>query len=101
MQQLAQFGSKTQLTIQWLSQLFLALECDMWLGTRNSNWNRLIDELRCTSGPTTTGGEPNNSVAVHHHLVVHDMINKQELGDLRRLTSLQCCIRSCPVTPTY
>ncbi len=48
MQQLAQFGSKTQLTIQWLSQLFLALECDVWLGTRNSNWNRLIDELRCT-----------------------------------------------------
>ena len=36
------------MTIQWLSQLFLALECDTWVGTRNSNWNRLIDELRCT-----------------------------------------------------
>jgi hypothetical protein len=30
-----------------LLQLMLALEADAWLGTRGSNWNRLIDELRC------------------------------------------------------
>jgi hypothetical protein len=30
-----------------LLKLTLALEADAWVGTRNSNWNRLIDELRC------------------------------------------------------
>jgi hypothetical protein len=30
-----------------LLQLTLALEADAWIGTRGSNWNRLIDELRC------------------------------------------------------
>lgn len=30
-----------------LMQLLMALECDAWVGTRGSNWNRLIDELRC------------------------------------------------------
>lgn len=30
-----------------LAQLLMALECDAWVGTRGSNWNRLIDELRC------------------------------------------------------
>lgn len=30
-----------------LMQLFMALEADAWVGTRGSNWNRLIDELRC------------------------------------------------------
>jgi hypothetical protein len=30
-----------------LLQLTLALEADAWIGTRASNWNRLIDELRC------------------------------------------------------
>jgi hypothetical protein len=28
-------------------QLLMALEADAWIGTRGSNWNRLIDELRC------------------------------------------------------
>ena len=31
-----------------LIQLLMSLECDVWIGTRASNWNRLIDELRCT-----------------------------------------------------
>jgi len=30
-----------------LLQLLMALEADAWIGTRGSNWNRLIDELRC------------------------------------------------------
>jgi hypothetical protein len=30
-----------------LLQLLMSLECDAWIGTRGSNWNRLIDELRC------------------------------------------------------
>ena len=38
---------RSALTSQWLFQLYLALECDLWIGTRNSNWNRLIDEMRC------------------------------------------------------
>jgi hypothetical protein len=29
-----------------LLQLLMHLECDAWVGTRASNWNRLIDELR-------------------------------------------------------
>ena len=35
------------LTHIWWLQLLMALECDAWIGTRASNWNRLIDELRC------------------------------------------------------
>lgn len=30
-----------------LLQLLMSLESDAWIGTRASNWNRLIDELRC------------------------------------------------------
>lgn len=30
-----------------LLQLVMSLEADSWIGTRASNWNRLIDELRC------------------------------------------------------
>ena len=38
---------RSHMSHSWLLQLFMALECDAWIGTRNSNWNRLIDELRC------------------------------------------------------
>lgn len=31
-----------------LLQLLMSLECDAWIGTRGSNWNRVLDELRCT-----------------------------------------------------
>ena len=41
-------GGRSFLSHTWLLQLWMALECDAWVGTRNSNWNRLIDELRCT-----------------------------------------------------
>jgi len=34
-------------TYNHLLQLLMALEADAWVGTRGSNWNRLIDELRC------------------------------------------------------
>ena len=52
--QLENSNNRTALTILWLSQLFLALECDHFAGTRNSNWNRLIDELR---GVWVTSGQ--------------------------------------------
>ena len=39
------------LTHIWFLQLLMALECDAWVGTRGSNWNRLIDELRCVWVP--------------------------------------------------
>ena len=45
--QLKTFG-RTEMTLQWILQLWMALECDVWVGTRSSNWNRLIDELRCS-----------------------------------------------------
>jgi hypothetical protein len=42
---------KAELTLIWWLQLFIALEADGWVGTRGSNWNRLIDELRCVWVP--------------------------------------------------
>lgn len=39
--------TRPQLTRIWWLQLLMALECDAWVGARGSNWNRLIDELRC------------------------------------------------------
>ena len=44
--QLITFG-KLNTTYTWMLQLLMALECDAFVGTRGSNWNRLIDELRC------------------------------------------------------
>lgn len=35
------------LPIRGLLQLIIALEADGWVGTRSSNWGRIIDELRC------------------------------------------------------
>jgi hypothetical protein len=34
-------------TIAVLMELYLTSECDAWIGTRSSNWNRLIDIHRC------------------------------------------------------
>jgi hypothetical protein len=34
-------------TLSILMQLSMAAECDAWVGTRSSNWNRLIDIYRC------------------------------------------------------
>ncbi|KAJ3167390.1 hypothetical protein HDU88_002312, partial [Geranomyces variabilis] len=45
-QQIAKFG-RSRMTNFWLLQLLMALECDGFYGTRGSNWNRIIDELRC------------------------------------------------------
>eukprot|EP00744_Colponema_vietnamica_P005428 GILI01007954.1.p1 GENE.GILI01007954.1~~GILI01007954.1.p1 ORF type:complete len:423 (-),score=12.16 GILI01007954.1:116-1330(-) len=39
------------LTRYHILQLLMALECDAFIGTRESNWNRLIDELRCVWVP--------------------------------------------------
>mmetsp|Transcript_12401 Transcript_12401/g.24936 ORF Transcript_12401/g.24936 Transcript_12401/m.24936 type:complete len:434 (-) Transcript_12401:1725-3026(-) len=50
MEQVNEFGA-SKMFIMWLTQLFLAMECDAFVGTRGSNWNRLIDELRCTMVP--------------------------------------------------
>lgn len=40
--------SPGRLTRLHILQLLMALECDAWIGTLLSNWNRLIDELRTT-----------------------------------------------------
>ncbi|TPX60191.1 hypothetical protein PhCBS80983_g01956 [Powellomyces hirtus] len=45
-QQIHQYGS-TVMTKSWYLQLWMALECDAYFGTRASNWNRIIDEFRC------------------------------------------------------
>ena len=48
--QAARFGAEHM--VRWhLVQLLMALECDAWVGLRDSNWNRLIDELRCVLVP--------------------------------------------------
>jgi hypothetical protein len=44
-------GREASFTQLHLTQLLMALEADAWVGTRGSNWNRLIDELRCTWVP--------------------------------------------------
>ena len=47
-QQLEHFKARSAITAEWLYQLFMAIEADVFIGTRNSNWNCLIDEMRCT-----------------------------------------------------
>jgi hypothetical protein len=42
-----QQGNALAKTHTHLLQLLMSLEADSWIGTRASNWNRLIDELRC------------------------------------------------------
>jgi hypothetical protein len=44
--QLRKYG-KTTMVHEWLLQLLMDLECDVFFGTWGSNWNRLIHELRC------------------------------------------------------
>jgi hypothetical protein len=39
--------NRLKMTHTHLLQLLMSLEADSWIGTRASNWNRLIDELRC------------------------------------------------------
>ena len=36
------------ITISVLMQLAMTAECDAWIGTRSSNWNRVIDIYRCS-----------------------------------------------------
>lgn len=50
LQQLQLFPNRTETTLSWLLEAFTAIECDGFIGTRNSNWNRIIDELRGTWG---------------------------------------------------
>ncbi|KAJ3017061.1 hypothetical protein HKX48_003742 [Thoreauomyces humboldtii] len=45
-QQIRKYGPST-MTRSWYLQLWMALECDAFFGTRASNWNRIIDEFRC------------------------------------------------------
>ncbi|KAI5480678.1 Rho guanine nucleotide exchange factor [Pseudohyphozyma bogoriensis] len=47
--QLAELGNRTETTLSWMSELMQAMECDAFIGTRGSNWNRIIDGLRSTS----------------------------------------------------
>jgi hypothetical protein len=47
-EQVRLLGAPAGVTVRsYLLQLLMALECDGWVGTRASNWNRLVDELRC------------------------------------------------------
>jgi hypothetical protein len=48
-QQIADLGPlrAANTTRTHLQQLLWAMEADAWISTRGSNWNRLIDELRC------------------------------------------------------
>ncbi|KAI8586596.1 hypothetical protein BDZ88DRAFT_509668 [Geranomyces variabilis] len=45
-QQINKYGA-SNMTRSWYLQLWMALECDAFFGTRASNWNRIIDEFRC------------------------------------------------------
>lgn len=37
----------SSITLSVLMQLSMTAECDAWIGTRSSNWNRIIDMYRC------------------------------------------------------
>ena len=43
------------LTISMLLQLSMTAECAAWVGSRTSNWNRLIDMFRCTATSNCRG----------------------------------------------
>ena len=38
-----------------LANLLIAAQCDYFIGSLGSNWNRLINELRLTSGRLKAG----------------------------------------------
>ncbi|KAF3917247.1 hypothetical protein AA313_de0200994 [Arthrobotrys entomopaga] len=40
--------NKTEAILTHIMQLWMAVECDSFVGTRNSNWNKMIDSIRCT-----------------------------------------------------
>ncbi|EPS43439.1 hypothetical protein H072_2569 [Dactylellina haptotyla CBS 200.50] len=40
--------NKTDALITHIMQLWMAVECDTFVGNRNSNWNKMIDAIRCT-----------------------------------------------------
>ncbi|KAF3081022.1 hypothetical protein TWF569_001265 [Orbilia oligospora] len=40
--------NRTDAMIMHIMQLWMAVECDAFVGNRNSNWNKLIDSIRCT-----------------------------------------------------
>ncbi|KAK6527110.1 mitochondrial inner membrane protein required for protein import [Arthrobotrys megalospora] len=40
--------NRTDAMITHIMQLWMAIECDTFVGNRNSNWNKLIDSIRCT-----------------------------------------------------
>uniref|UniRef100_A0A0G4HXT5 Transmembrane protein n=1 Tax=Chromera velia CCMP2878 TaxID=1169474 RepID=A0A0G4HXT5_9ALVE len=54
-------GERVQLMLRHLLQLMMQLEVDAWVGTRKSNWNRMVDELRCVWVPKC----PNPYVDAH------------------------------------
>jgi len=42
-------------TISMLLQLSMASECAAWVGSRTSNWNRVVDMFRCTTAANCRG----------------------------------------------
>ncbi|KAK6345113.1 hypothetical protein TWF718_007043 [Orbilia javanica] len=48
MANLALVHNKTDSLITHMMQLWMAVECDTFVGNRNSNWNKMIDSIRCT-----------------------------------------------------
>ncbi len=49
----ATLGRMQEFLISW-TQLYIAVQCDIFVGTRTSNWCRLIDELRKVNGKAST-----------------------------------------------
>ncbi len=49
----AKLGRMQEFVISWV-QLLLAVQADIYVGTRSSNWCRLIDEIRKANGKAAT-----------------------------------------------
>jgi hypothetical protein len=48
-------GRSREITDQSFVNLVIAVECDYFVGVPGSNWNRLIDEIRRTTGKRRQG----------------------------------------------
>jgi hypothetical protein len=63
-------------TISMLLQLSMTSECAAWIGSRSSNWNRVIDMFRCTDVASCKGAfvEMDDSIKGYYYSKRHGYI---------------------------
>jgi len=73
--QVASFWTRN-VTISMLLQLSMASECAAWIGSRSSNWNRVIDMFRCSVAASCKGAfvEMDDSLKGYYYSKRHGQI---------------------------